>query len=116
MQTIWTYLGQKNKLKPDENVWKNHAYCDAKMLWQINRISKNIQEQKSTKTLLFIYSDLEPLLEKINKSENNPGKSFTTKVKNRVACGYLIFTHCSFNATKSKHDITTEVKTTWKGL
>ena len=52
------------------------------------RIFKNKNLQK---TLLFIYSDLEPLLEKINKSENNPGKSFTTKVNNRVVCGYLIF-------------------------
>ena len=63
------------------------------------------------KIVLFIYADLEPLLEKINTSENNPGKSFTAKVNKDTECGYLIFIHCSFDDT-NVNMITTEVKTT----
>ena len=44
------------------------------------------------------------LLEKINTCHSNPEKSSTTKINKHIASAYLLFTHCSFDATKSKHD------------
>ena len=35
---------------------------------------------------------------------NNPEKSSTTKINKHIPSGYLLFTQCSFDATKSKLD------------
>ena len=49
-----------------------------------------------------IYTDLECLLEKINTFHNNPEKSSTTKINKHTPSGYSLFTHCSFDTTKTK--------------
>ena len=59
-------------------------------------------EKKSIKALFNIYPDLESLLEKINTCDDNPEKSSTTKINKHEASGYLLFTHCTFDATKNK--------------
>ena len=51
-----------------------------------------------------IYADLESLLEKINTCHNNPEKSLTTKLNKHTPSGYSVFTHSSFDTTKSKLD------------
>ena len=49
-----------------------------------------------------IYADLECLLEKIDMCENDPNKSYTTKINKQIPLGYSIFTHCSFDESKNK--------------
>ena len=41
---------------------------------------------------------------KNNACHNNPEKSSTTKINKHTASGYSLFTHCSFDVTKNKHD------------
>ena len=41
-----------------------------------------------------IYADLVCLLKKIDTCENDPNKSYTTKINKHIPSGYLIFTHC----------------------
>ena len=71
---------------------------------QKNNTLKYNHGEKSMKVPFVIFADTKPLLEKINTCQNNPGKKFTTKVKKHVACGYSLFTHCSFDSKKNKHD------------
>ena len=49
-----------------------------------------------------IYADLECLLEKIDTCENDPNKSYTTKINKHIPSVYSIFTHCSFDESKNK--------------
>ena len=49
-----------------------------------------------------IYADLECLLEKTSSCINNPNESSTTKINKHKPSGYSIFTHCSFDKSKSK--------------
>ena len=49
-----------------------------------------------------IYADLECLLEKMSTCIDNPNESSTTEIKKHVPSGYSIFTHCSFDESKSK--------------
>ena len=67
-------------------------------------ISKYNHGKKSIKIPFIIYADMESLLDKINTCHSNPEKSSTTKIKKHTASGYSLFTHCSFDITKNKHD------------
>ena len=44
------------------------------------------------------------ILNNIDTCYNNPKKSLTSKINLLIACGYSLFTHCSFGATKIKTD------------
>ena len=44
------------------------------------------------------------LLEKIDTCHNNPQKPPTTKINKHATSGYFLFTSCSFDAAKNKHD------------
>ena len=52
-----------------------------------NKISKYNQGEKSMKVPFIIFADLESLLEKMNRCNNNPEKSSTTKINK-------LFTNC----------------------
>ena len=69
-----------------------------------NETLKYSYQEKSMKALFIIYADIEPLLEKINTCHNNPEKSSATKINRHTASGYSLFTHCSFDKTKTKLD------------
>ena len=56
------------------------------------------------KVPFIIYADLESLLEKMSTCHNNLKKLPTTKINEHTASGYLLFRHCSFDATKNKLD------------
>ena len=56
------------------------------------------------KVPFIIYADLQSLLEKMNTCHNNPEKSSTTKMSKHKPSAYSLFTHCSFDITKSKLD------------
>ena len=69
-----------------------------------NKILKYNHGEKSMKVPFTIYADLESLLEKMNICHNNPEKSSTTKINKHTPFGYSLFTHCSFDTTKSNFD------------
>ena len=69
-----------------------------------NKILKYNHGEKSTKVPLIIYADLESLLEKMNSCHNNPKKPSTTKINKHTLSGYSLFTHCTFDTTKTKLD------------
>ena len=52
------------------------------------------------KVLFIIYTDVEPLLKKTNMCHSNPENPSTTKINLHTACGYSLFLHCTFDATK----------------
>ena len=43
---------------------------------------------RSDKTPCIIYADLESLIKKIDDSKNNPEKSSTIKIDERILCAY----------------------------
>ena len=67
-----------------------------------NNTIKYNHGEKSMKLPFVIYADLECLLEKMSTCINNPNESSTTKINKHTPSGYSIFTHCSFNESKSK--------------
>ena len=58
--------------------------------------------EKSIKLPFFVYADLECLLEKMSTCYNSPEESSKTKINKHTPSGYSIFTHCSFDKSKSK--------------
>ena len=94
----------KNKLEVHKKIYKNHEYCHVEMPNEDNKIIKYNQGEKSIKSPFIIYADLECLLEKISNCYNNPEESSTTEINKHTLSGYSLFTHCSFDKTKSKFD------------
>ena len=92
----------KNKIEAHKKICENHYYCYAEMPTRNNNIIKYNHGEKSMKLPFFIYADLECLLEKMSTCINNPNESSTTKLNKHVPSGYSIFTHCSFDKSKSK--------------
>ena len=52
----------------------------------------------------IIYAGKKPLLEKRNTCHNNLEKWLKVKVNEHTVCVYSLFTHCSFDSNKNKHD------------
>ena len=92
----------ESKLENHKNVCKNHDNCYIEMPKEDTKILKYNHREKSMKAPFIIYSDLESLLERINNCYNNPEKSSTVKINLHTACGYSLFTHCTFDTTKNK--------------
>ena len=69
-----------------------------------NKMLKYNHGKKSMKVAFIIFADVESMLEKMSTCHNNPKKSSTTKISKYTASGYLLFTQCSFDATKNKLD------------
>ena len=69
-----------------------------------NKILKHNQGEKSVKVPFIIYADLESLLEKMNTCHHNPEKSSATKINKHTPSAYSLFTHCSFDKTKTELD------------
>ena len=67
-----------------------------------DKILKYSHGEKSLKAPFMIYADLESLLEKLNTYHNNRKKSSATKINKHAPSCYSLFTHCSFDTTKSK--------------
>ena len=71
------------------------------------------------KIQFIIYADMESLLDKVNTRHNNPEKSSTVKVNKHTASVYSLFTDCSLDNTKNKHDYYRKkdsMKNFWKDL
>ena len=56
------------------------------------------------KVTFIIYADLEWLLQKMSTSYNYLKKIINNKINKHGPPGYLLFTRCSFDATKSTLD------------
>ena len=67
-----------------------------------NNTIKYNHGEKSIKLPFVVYADLECLLEKMSTCYNNPEELSTTKINKHTPSGYSIFTHCSFDKSKSK--------------
>ena len=92
----------KNKLEKHKKICENHDYCHVEMPTNDNNIINYNRGEKSIEMPFTIYADLECLLEKIDTCENDPNKSYTTKINKHIPSGYSIFTHCSFDESKNK--------------
>ena len=67
-----------------------------------NNVIKYNHGETSIKLPFVVYADLEGLLEKMSTCYNNPEESSTTEINKHTPSGYSIFTHCSFDKSKSK--------------
>ena len=94
----------ENKLKKHKKVCENHDYYYVEMPEEYKKILKCNEGEKSMKSPLIVYADLECLLETTNTCYNNPVKSLTTKINKHIPSGYSLFTHYSFDRTKNKLD------------
>ena len=90
----------KNKLEAHKKICENHNYCNVEMPNEDNKITKYYQGEKSIKFPFVIYADLECLLEKMSRCQNNTNESSTTKINKHTRSVYSLFTHCSFDKKK----------------
>ena len=94
----------KNKLKKHEKACNDHDYCCVELPNEYNKILKHKRSEKLIKAPFIINAGLECLPEKMHSCHNNPENTSTTKINIRKALGYLMFTNCSFDATKNTFD------------
>ena len=80
-----------------EVTWKHHG----EFSWLNLEFN---QYMKSEKMLYIIYADIESLL-KIDGCTNNPKKSSTTKIDERIPCAYWMSTVWEFDHTENKHTV-----------
>ena len=93
----------KNKLEAHKKICENRDYCRVEMPTKDNNTIKYNHGEKSIKLPFAAYTDLGCLLEKMSTCyNNNPEESSTTKINKHISSGYSIFTHCSFDKSKSK--------------
>ena len=69
-----------------------------------NNILKYNPAEKSMKISFVIYGNLECLFEKMSTCCIDPEKSSTTKLNKHTPSGLSLFTHCSFDISKTKLD------------
>ena len=68
------------------------------------KILEFIQYQKSDKAPFVIYADLECLIEKTDRSKNNPENLSTARVSEHIPSGFSISTILSFKSIKNKEE------------
>ena len=90
----------KNKLEAHKKICENRDYCRVEMPTKDNNTIK--YGEKSIKLPFVVYADLECFLEKMSTRYNSLEESSTTKINKHTPSGYSIFTHCSFDESKSK--------------
>ena len=64
---------------------------------KLNKILKHNRE-KSLKTILVMYADLECLLLKQQSCQNNPNESYSERKAIHEPCGYSLDLICSFDS------------------
>ena len=92
----------ESKIKFHEKVCKNKDFCGIVISSQSNNVLKFNQYIKSDKIPYIICW---PWIfdSKINGCANNSEKSSTTKVGERVPCGYSMSTRWAFDSLETKH-------------
>ena len=96
---------RKHKRESPNNTFENKDFCNIAMLSENTKILEFNQYQKSNKEPFIIYADLECLIEKIYRCENNAENSFTTKVGEHSPSGFSISTILSFKSIENKNDV-----------
>ena len=86
-------------MKHTKKICENPDYCRVEVPTKDNNVVKYNHGEELP---FVVYADLECLLEKISTCYNNPEESSTTKINKQTPSGYSIFTHCSFDKSKSK--------------
>ena len=77
-------------------MYKDHGSFHMAMTEKDKNILKHKEDRKSLKTRFLVCAK--------KHCDNNPEESFTTKTSKNTACGCSLFTHCSFDYCKNKHD------------
>ena len=91
----------KNKFDAHKKICENRDYCRVEMPTKDNNTIIYNHGEKSIKLPFVVHADLECLLEKMSTCSNNPEESSTTKINKHTPSGYPVFTHCSFDKSKS---------------
>ena len=78
-----------NALKKHDRLCDNIDYCSVEVLTKFNKILKHNHGEKSLKTPVVIYADLECLLIKQQSCQNNPNESYTERKAIHEPCGYF---------------------------
>ena len=94
-----------NKLKSHENTCKNKYICGTVMPSEKGNILEVNQYVKSDKIPYIIFADIEPLIKKIGRCTNNPEKSSTIKIGERIPCGYSMSKIWGFDQIEKKHTL-----------
>ena len=95
---------RKHKRESPNNTFENKDFCNIAMLSENTKILEFDQYQKSNKEPFIIYADLECLIERIYRFENNAENSFTTKVGEHSPSGFSISTILTFKSIENKND------------
>ena len=78
-----------NALKKHDRLCDNIDYCSVEVPTKSNKILKYNHGEKSLKTPVVIYADLECLLIKQQSCQNNPNESYTERKAIHEPCGYF---------------------------
>ena len=103
----------EEKLKKQEKICKDHDFCHVKMLNEDNKILKYNPGEKSLKVPFIIYEDLECLLQKLDRCQNNPKKSYAEK-KLSINLQVTHELHAAHLINRKLNGIIIEEKTVWK--
>ena len=77
----------ENKLKSHKKVYKNKDFCEIVMPSQKDKTLELNQYMTSEKMPEIIYTDIEPLIKKLDGCPNNPKHSSATEIGEHVPCG-----------------------------
>ena len=91
-----------NALKRYERLRDNNDYCRVEMPARINKKLKYNNGEKSLKTPLLIYADLECLLIKQQSCQNNPNEFYTERKAMHEPCGYTLSLVSSLDSKQKK--------------
>ena len=97
-------LQQKTHVNLIKKVCENKDFCKIVMSSENTKILEFIQYQKSDKAPFVIYADLECLIEKTDRSKNNPENLSTARVSEHIPSGFSISTILSFKSIKNKEE------------
>ena len=96
---------RKHKRESTNNTFENKDFRNIAMLSENTKILEFNQYQKSNKEPFIIYADLECLIERIYRFENNAENSFTAKVGEHSPSGFSISTILTFKSIENKNDV-----------
>ena len=85
---VFIPLEQKKKLEAHKRVCKNKGFCNKSMPPEDTKKLEFNQQKVSDKPPFIICVDLECLIEKIDRCENNPENSSTTKVGENIPSAF----------------------------
>ena len=80
----------ENKLISHTKVSKNKDFCGISMSSEKGKILEFKQYIKSDEIPYIIYADIESLILKKYRCENDPEKSSTTNIGEHIPCGYSV--------------------------